>query len=120
VHAFAHVTGGGIAANLARVIPAGLVAVVDRSTWAVPPVFGWVAGTGGVPAAEMERTFNQGIGMIAVVAAGAEWDAVRLLAERDVPAWVAGEVRPMDSASATASSSADAPVRAYLTGTHST
>src|SRR4029077_20180767 len=66
VHAFAHVTGGGLAANLARVLPAGAGAVLDRATWRPPPVFGLLAGRGGIDAAEMERVFNMGVGMAAV------------------------------------------------------
>lgn len=93
VHAFSHVTGGGLAANLARVLPAGLAADVDRSTWTPPPVFGLIAGLGGVARAEAERTFNQGVGMVAVVDP-ADADAVLVrLAERGVPAWVLGSVR---------------------------
>ncbi len=92
VHAYAHVTGGGLAGNLARVLPPGLDAVVDRATWSPPPVFGLVARLGPVEPAELERTLNLGVGMVAVVPDG---DAVvRLLAERGVPAWVAGEVLP--------------------------
>ena len=92
VHAYAHVTGGGLAGNLARVLPPGLDAVVDRATWSPPPVFGLVARLGPVEPAELERTLNLGVGMVAVVPDGDA--AVRLLAERGVPAWVAGEVLP--------------------------
>ena len=92
VHAFAHVTGGGLAANLSRVLPPGADAVVDRGAWNPPPVFGLLAARGQVPAAEMERVFNMGVGMVAVVAAGQSGRALALLAERDVPAWVAGQV----------------------------
>jgi phosphoribosylformylglycinamidine cyclo-ligase len=92
-HAFAHVTGGGLAANLARVLPASVTAYVDRATWAPAPVFDLVARTGGVPRAEMELTFNLGVGMVAVLPGGAAADALALLAARGVPAWVLGEVR---------------------------
>jgi phosphoribosylformylglycinamidine cyclo-ligase len=68
VRALAHVTGGGIAGNLARVLPAGLGAVVDPHAWARPPAFGWLAGNG-VPEAELRRVFNLGIGYCAVVPA---------------------------------------------------
>jgi phosphoribosylformylglycinamidine cyclo-ligase len=93
VHALAHVTGGGLAANLARVLTADLHADLDRSTWDVPPVFGLVMGLG-VERAEAERTFNMGIGMLAVVPADRADDAQALLTERAVPSWVCGEVRP--------------------------
>ena len=92
VHALAHITGGGLAANLARVLPPGTGAVLDRATWRPPPVFGLLAGRGGIGAAEMERVFNMGVGMAAVVAAGDADRALRVLASRDVTGWVLGEV----------------------------
>jgi len=92
VHAYAHVTGGGLAGNLARVLPPTVDAVVDRSTWTPPPVFDLVARLGPVAPAEIERTLNVGVGMVAVVPDGPA--AVRLLADRGVPAWVAGELVP--------------------------
>lgn len=94
VHAFAHITGGGLAANLSRVLPPGTSATLDRGSWRVPPVFGLLAAHGQVETAEMERVFNLGIGMIAVVAPVAADQALRLLASRGVPAWVAGQVSP--------------------------
>jgi len=92
VHAYAHVTGGGLAGNLARVLPPTVDAVVHRSTWTPPPVFDLVARLGPVAPAEIERTLNVGVGMVAVVPDGPA--AVRLLADRGVPAWVAGELVP--------------------------
>ena len=92
VHALAHITGGGLAANLARVLPPGAGAVLDRATWRPPPVFGLLAGRGGIDAAEMERVFNMGVGMAAVVAADDADRALRMLAARDVTGWVLGEV----------------------------
>jgi phosphoribosylformylglycinamidine cyclo-ligase len=69
VRALAHVTGGGIAGNLARVLPASLGAAIDPTAWERPPVFGWLAGQG-VPEEELRRVFNLGIGYCAVVPAG--------------------------------------------------
>jgi phosphoribosylformylglycinamidine cyclo-ligase len=92
VRTFAHITGGGLAANLARVLPADADAVLDRATWQPAPVFGLLAGCGGVGAEEMERVFNMGVGMAAVIAPSDADEAVRLLAERGVPAWVIGEI----------------------------
>ena len=106
VHAFAHVTGGGLAANLARVLPERLTAHLDRSTWSPPPVFGLVQGRGRVEQAEMERTFNMGVGMVAVVAPHDVDRALAVLMARHVPAWVLGEVRE------------DGSGGAVLTGTH--
>lgn len=92
VRGFAHVTGGGLAANLARVLPPTADAVLDRSTWSPPPIFGYVADRGSVEQAEMERTLNQGVGMLAVVGAEYTDRAVELLRRAGVPSWVAGEV----------------------------
>lgn len=93
VHAMAHVTGGGLAANLARVLPEPLSATVERGSWSPPPVFGLVAEVGDVPRTDLEATLNMGVGMVAAVAAGAADEAVRLLVSRGLPAWVCGEVR---------------------------
>ncbi len=92
VHAFAHVTGGGLASNLARVLPRHADAVLDRATWTPPPVFGLLAQRGGIAGEEMERVFNMGVGMAAVVGAQDAGTALGLLAARGVPAWLAGEV----------------------------
>jgi phosphoribosylformylglycinamidine cyclo-ligase len=93
VHAFSHITGGGLAANLARVLPAGLAAQIDRASWRPAPIFPLIGRLGGVPGGELERTFNMGIGMIAVVDPQRSAAALALLAERGVPAWVCGAVR---------------------------
>jgi phosphoribosylformylglycinamidine cyclo-ligase len=93
VHAVSHITGGGIAANVARVLPEGLHGRIDRATWSPPPIFTLIGSLGGVALVERERTFNEGLGMVAVVAPGAADAAVRRLAARGVPAWVCGEVR---------------------------
>ncbi|SFS87290.1 phosphoribosylformylglycinamidine cyclo-ligase [Saccharopolyspora flava] len=92
VRTFAHVTGGGLAQNLARVIPAGLTATLDRGTWTPAPVFRMIAQRGRVEADEMEKTFNMGIGMVAVVTAEDVDRALAVLTARHVPAWVLGEV----------------------------
>jgi phosphoribosylformylglycinamidine cyclo-ligase len=92
VHAIAHVTGGGFAANLARVVPSGLGVRIDRASWAPAPVFGLVGELGGVEQLELERTLNMGVGMAAVVPPEGVDETLRLLATRGLPAWVAGEV----------------------------
>lgn len=66
--ALAHVTGGGLAANLARVLPGDVDAVIDESSWEPPRIFDEIARLGAVEPAEMRRVFNMGIGMVAVVA----------------------------------------------------
>jgi phosphoribosylformylglycinamidine cyclo-ligase len=93
VHALAHVTGGGLAGNLIRVLPPTVDAIIDRATWRPLPIFDLIARTGRVPAADMEQTFNLGVGMVAVVAAAHEQKAISVLSERGVPAWSLGEVR---------------------------
>jgi len=74
VKGFAHITGGGLTDNIPRVLPDGMEVVLQRRSWARDPVFEWLASTGRIAAAEMYRTFNCGIGMVAVVAP-AEVDA---------------------------------------------
>jgi phosphoribosylformylglycinamidine cyclo-ligase len=68
VKALAHITGGGLYENIPRVLPRRLAAVLDARSWPRPPVFGWLQRAGGIADAEMARTFNCGIGMMAVVA----------------------------------------------------
>lgn len=92
VHAFSHITGGGLAANLERVLPDDVTVTLDRGTWTPPPVFGLVADRGKVERAEMDRTFNMGVGMVAVVAPADADRALAVLTARHVPAWVLGSV----------------------------
>ena len=94
VHAFCHVTGGGLPGNLPRVLPDGLGTRVDTSTWAWPEIFTWLADQGPVEPAEMWRTFNCGVGMVAVVARADADAVVATLRDRGVDAWVMGEVSP--------------------------
>ncbi|OFT22392.1 phosphoribosylformylglycinamidine cyclo-ligase [Arthrobacter sp. HMSC08H08] len=89
---FSHVTGGGLAANLARVLPAGLAATVDRGTWELPPIFSLISELGKVPQDDLERTLNVGVGMVAIVAPDAAADAIAHLNARGAQAWDMGEV----------------------------
>ena len=75
VHGIAHITGGGLAENLARVIPDGVTASIDAGAWPRPPVFDWLQEAGNVEEAEMRRTFNCGIGLVLVVPAEAAAEA---------------------------------------------
>jgi phosphoribosylformylglycinamidine cyclo-ligase len=93
VHAFSHVTGGGLAANIARVLPAALAADIERSSWSPLPIFGLIEREGSVSAGELERTFNMGMGMVAIVAPEAVDEALALLSARGVGSWVCGRVR---------------------------
>jgi phosphoribosylformylglycinamidine cyclo-ligase len=93
VRGLAHITGGGIPGNLPRVLPAGLGAVVDRSAWEVPAVFRTLQDAGRVTRDEMDRVFNMGVGMLAVVRP-ADVDALTAhLAESDLEHWVLGTVQ---------------------------
>ncbi|MFL6105721.1 MAG: phosphoribosylformylglycinamidine cyclo-ligase [Marmoricola sp.] len=94
VHAMSHITGGGLAANLERVLPEDVTVTLERSTWTLPPIFSLVAETGNVERVDLEQTLNCGVGMVALVPAAEADAAVRLLAEHDLAAWVAGEVSP--------------------------
>ena len=92
VRTFCHVTGGGLAGNLERVIPPGLMAEVDRGTWTPAPVFGMIAQRGRIDRAEMEKTFNMGIGMIAVVAPEDTDRALAILTARHLNCSIVGTV----------------------------
>ncbi|MFZ3471369.1 phosphoribosylformylglycinamidine cyclo-ligase [Streptomyces sp. 4.24] len=92
VHAYSHITGGGLAANLARVIPDHLHATVDRSTWTPGAIFDLVGKAGQVERLELEKTLNMGVGMMAVVPQESVDVALTALSDRGVDAWVAGEI----------------------------
>ena len=93
VHALSHVTGGGLAANLSRVLPSGSVASVDRGSWRVPAVFDWVRRGGSVSWEAMEDSLNLGVGMVAVVGEADAPAVVGAVRQAGVDAWVLGEVR---------------------------
>ncbi|MGI8948076.1 MAG: phosphoribosylformylglycinamidine cyclo-ligase [Ornithinimicrobium sp.] len=96
VHALSHVTGGGLAANLARVLPPGLLATVDRGTWTPPPVFDAVQQWGQVPRSDLERTLNMGVGFVVVLPADQADRANRHCRRSGVQAWVLGGVERLD------------------------
>jgi len=98
VRTFAHVTGGGLGRNLERVLPDGLSAHVERNTWTPAPIFNLIASRGRVERAEMEKTFNMGVGMVAVLPADDVDRALAVLTARHVPAWVLGEVSRAEAA----------------------
>jgi phosphoribosylformylglycinamidine cyclo-ligase len=93
VRTFCHVTGGGLAGNLERVIPNGLVAEIDRGSWTPAPIFGLITQRGRVERAEMEKTFNMGVGMVAVVAPEDVDRALAILTARHLNCWIMGGVR---------------------------
>lgn len=92
VRTFCHVTGGGLAGNLERVIPNGLTAEVDRGTWTPAPIFAMIAQRGRIERAEMEKTFNMGVGMIAVVAPEDTDRALAILTARHLECWTLGTI----------------------------
>jgi phosphoribosylformylglycinamidine cyclo-ligase len=93
VHGVAHITGGGLTDNIPRVLRDGLEVVLERRSWPRDPVFDWLQRTGHVEQSEMYRTFNCGIGMIAIVPAAHAQAALDLLASHGEAAQVIGEVR---------------------------
>jgi phosphoribosylformylglycinamidine cyclo-ligase len=92
VHAFAHVTGGGIPGNLSRVLPRGLGAEIRRGSWPEPPIFAVVADAGGVADEEMIRVFNLGLGMLIVVPDGEVSRALASLAAAGHDAYEVGRI----------------------------
>ena len=94
VHGLAHVTGGGIPGNLPRVLPDGLGARVERASWEVPPVFRALQRGGSVAIEEMDRVFNMGVGMIAIVDPASVAAVVDAAEAVGIPAWTLGSVGP--------------------------
>ena len=92
-HAMSHVTGGGLAANLERVLPVEVSVTIDRSTWTPQPIFDLVRQVGGVPQPDLEATLNCGVGMVALTPPDDAGTAIEVLAAHGIRAWVAGEVR---------------------------
>jgi phosphoribosylformylglycinamidine cyclo-ligase len=97
---YSHITGGGLADNTARVIPTGLTAKYDRSTWQLPTATKFLAEVAAVPQEDMERTWNCGIGMSAIVDPSIGDLVIRSLAARGMKAWIAGAVEPSTDSSA--------------------
>ena len=94
IKALAHITGGGFPENIPRVLPKDFAAELDLDAIDVPPVFSWLAKTGGVAPAEMMRTFNCGIGMVMVVAAGQAAQVAAVLAQQGEEVTTIGRIMP--------------------------
>ena len=92
IKGLANITGGGVPENVPRVMPTGLRAVFDRSTWTPQPIFGMIQRVGKIAQSEMDRTFNNGIGMVAIVSQREADKVVAHLKRRRHKAWIAGEV----------------------------
>jgi phosphoribosylformylglycinamidine cyclo-ligase len=101
VKALAHITGGGLAENISRVLPLGLVAEIDAAAWTLPPVFAWLAETGGLDPEELARTFNCGIGMVAVSAPAEAEKVAGTLRAAGETVHVIGEIVPQAEGRAT-------------------
>lgn len=93
IRGLANITGGGIVENVPRVMPAKTRAVFERGSWPTPPIFGMIQRIGKISRAEMDRTFNNGLGMVAIVPPGDVERVVNHLRRRKYPAYVVGEVR---------------------------
>jgi phosphoribosylformylglycinamidine cyclo-ligase len=94
VKAFAHITGGGLGGNLVRVLPGEVEAVIDLSSWQMPPVFAWLQSQAGIEAAEMLKTFNCGIGFTAVSSAEAAASVTAAFEDHGFPCFPIGVIRP--------------------------
>lgn len=92
VHGLCHITGGGLTENLPRILPSGVAAAVDTHSWQWPALFDWLQTTGDVATEEMYRTFNCGVGMVAVVPAVAAQAAIDCLTAQGETAWRLGEI----------------------------
>ncbi len=92
VNALSHITGGGLLENIPRVLPKSSKAVINTSSWELPPVFQWLQTNGNVDAREMYRTFNCGVGMVIAVPATETDKALALLGAAGEQAWVIGQI----------------------------
>jgi len=99
LHALAHITGGGLSGNICRVIPDGLVAVVERASWDFPDVFQWIQKNGNIADGEMLNTFNCGMGMVLVAAAEDAPAVVENLEAQGEKVWLAGRIEKAETGS---------------------
>ncbi|ERF67813.1 phosphoribosylformylglycinamidine cyclo-ligase [Cutibacterium granulosum] len=97
VHAMCHVTGGGLANNLARVMPSHLTATIERSTWSPAPIFRLVQEVGAVSQSDIEETLNMGVGMVIALPDDQVPEALEFLAGRGLTAWQCGTVASRES-----------------------
>jgi phosphoribosylformylglycinamidine cyclo-ligase len=98
VHGIAHITGGGLVENLARIVPPQVQVMLDRGSWYVPAVFPWIQKLGDVAPAEMERVFNMGVGMVLVVSPHFADSIQHQLEDLGHPTWRIGTVRAAEAA----------------------
>jgi phosphoribosylformylglycinamidine cyclo-ligase len=93
VHGIAHITGGGLLENLERILPERIQAVIDRRSWPVPPVFPWIQRLGEIEQDEMDRVFNQGIGMVLVTRPFFSDSIRQQLSDGGLQSWLIGFAR---------------------------
>jgi len=98
IHGLAHITGGGLADNIVRIIPQAFSVQIRKGSWEVPPVFSFLKQAGNIPDEEMLRTFNNGIGMVAVVPENAASEVIERLAAMNEKAFLIGEILDRGSA----------------------
>ena len=98
VHSMSHITGGGLANNLVRVVPDGMRVIIDRASWRPGPVFELVQSVGGLGRADIEETLNMGVGMVALLPADQVDEAQRVLGGLGLGNWVCGRVEAHDGA----------------------
>jgi phosphoribosylformylglycinamidine cyclo-ligase len=96
VHGIAHITGGGLHENLARILPGNVSVLIDRGSWPVPPVFGWLQSLGQVEDEEMARVFNMGVGLVLMVSPYYAESIQQQLHSCDLPNWVIGRAAAGD------------------------
>lgn len=92
IHGLAHITGGGMVDNIVRIIPQAFSVLIRRGSWQAPPIFAFLQQAGNIPEQEMLRTFNNGIGMVAVVPESAASEVMERLTAMNEPAFVIGEI----------------------------
>ena len=92
IHGLAHITGGGLTDNVVRIVPQAFSVLIRKDSWRVPPIFSFLQGAGHVPETDMLRTFNNGIGMVAVVPQNAAVEILERLAGMNEQAFLIGEI----------------------------
>jgi len=99
VHGIAHITGGGLAENLARIVPPSIQIQIDRGSWEIPAVFSWLQKLGSIEQAEMDRVFNMGVGMVLIVSPHFVDSIMHQLREHGMQSWKIGSATAADNES---------------------
>jgi phosphoribosylformylglycinamidine cyclo-ligase len=100
IKALAHITGGGLLENIPRVLPKGMAAHLKKGSWPQTELFAWLQATAGIDDIEMNRTFNNGIGMVVVVDAGSSAAVTQTLRDLGETVFEIGTIAPQDAAAA--------------------